>query len=262
MKGKYMAARGIWQKTKGFLKRKNAVRSFLPEVDNMGLISDSDNSVSADNASGHSNPTGKLEIVRKHSASHIEKKDSIEALAGGFNRMVDQLEGINQHLNMQIDQHHKLMDRMDQLPELLENLPNAVNDQKKLVNELIDQLKNKTLKEQQFVEIIERIPAETLRQNNTLLEMSRKLSVSADADVQMADSFNRFNETLSTLDEDTVSQTESIRQINKTFAASDRYLKYILSRQHKRFMWVFIIAMSICGVAIMALVAIVLIVMK
>ncbi|MCK5564725.1 MAG: hypothetical protein KAJ07_05720, partial [Planctomycetes bacterium] len=180
----------------------------------------------------------------------------------GFNRMVDQLEGINQHLNMQIDQHHKLMDRMDQLPELLENLPNAVNDQKKLVNELIDQLKNKTLKEQQFVEIIERIPAETLRQNNTLLEMSRKLSVSADADVQMADSFNRFNETLSTLDEDTVSQTESIRQINKTFAASDRYLKYILSRQHKRFMWVFIIAMSICGVAVMALVAIVLIVMK
>ena len=257
-----MAVKGIWQKTRSFLKRKKAVRSFSPEIDNMGLISDNDGSVAVDDASGRSNTTGKLEIVRKQASSHIEKKDSIEALSGGFNRMVDQLEGINQHLNMQIDQHHKLMDRMDQLPELLENLPNAVNDQKKLVNELIEQLKNKTLKEQQFAKIVEKIPAETSKQNNTLLDMSRKLSVSADADVQMAESFNRFNKTLTTLDEDTLSQTESLRQINKTFAASDRYLKYILSRQHKRFMWVFIIALSVCGVAIMSLVSIVLIVMK
>lgn len=257
-----MAVKDIWKKTAGFLRRKNAARSFSPEIDKMGLIINHDTPTATEDASEHSSQNGKLEIVRKHSASHIEKKDSIEALAGGFNRMVDQLEGINKHLNMQIDQHHKLMDRMDQLPELLENLPNAVDDQKKVVNELIDQLKNKTIKEQQFIEIIEKIPAETLRQNNTLLEMSRKLSVSADADVQMADSFNRFNETLSALDTDTVNQTDSIKQMNKTFAASDRYLKYILSKQHKNFMWVFIAAMSICGIAIMSLVAIILIVMK
>jgi lipopolysaccharide/colanic/teichoic acid biosynthesis glycosyltransferase len=49
-------------------------------------------------------------------------------------------------------------------------------------------------------------------------------------------------------------QTEGISQMNKTFAASDRYLKYIISRQHKRFMWVFVTAMSVCLLAIAALV--------
>ncbi len=71
----------------------------------------------------------------------------------------------------------------------------------------------------------------------------------------MSEGFNRFNETLSKLDSDTVGQTESILQMNKTFAASDRYLKHIMARQNKRFMWVFIAAMVVCTLAIAGLVA-------
>ena len=248
----------LWQKAKSFLKNDGSSGSFSPDIDQQGLISEQDESTSAVNPD---DSPSRLEIVRKP-AAQAGKIDNIEVLSNVFNRMVEQLGGINEHLNMQIEQHHKLVDRIDQLPELLENLPSAVKDQKDLVNGLIEQLKGKALKDQQFIETIGKIPDEAIKQSNVLIDMNRKLSVSADADVQMAESFNKFNETLSTLDSDTVNQTDSIRQMNKTFAASDRYLKYILSKQHKRFMWVFIIAMSICGIAVLSLVAMILIVMK
>ncbi|MBN1456274.1 MAG: hypothetical protein JW912_00300 [Sedimentisphaerales bacterium] len=248
----------LWQKAKSFLKNDDSSGSFSPDIDQQGLIGEQDDGTSASN---HDNSPSRLEIVRKP-AAQTGKTDNIEVLTNVFNRMVEQLGGINEHLNMQIEQHHKLVDRIDQLPELLENLPSAVKDQKELVNGLIEQLKDKAVKDQQFIETVEKIPDEAIKQSNVLIDMNRKLSVSADADVQMAESFNKFNETLSTLNADTVHQTDSIRQMNKTFAASDRYLKYILSKQHKRFMWVFITAMSICGIAILSLVAIILIIMK
>ena len=55
----------------------------------------------------------------------------------------------------------------------------------------------------------------------------------------------------------TVSQTDSIVQMSRTFATSDRYLKYILSKQNRRFMWVFIAAIGVCVMAILILTGIV-----
>lgn len=234
----------------------DAGRGFRPSVDSQGLIRDEPGSgVGTVETKGRDVP-GRTELVRQGERSvSLDRAESVEVLGKAFNRMVDQLEGINEHLGKQVAQHEKLMDRIDELPELLENLPNAIDNQKQVVDLLAEQLKSKTLKEQQFVQIVEKIPAEISKQTNALGDMNHKLSVSADADVQMTESFNKFNETLGKLDTDTVSQTEGIAQMSKTFAASDRYLKYIISRQHKRFMWVFITAMSICVIAIFALVA-------
>jgi hypothetical protein len=69
----------------------------------------------------------------------------------------------------------------------------------------------------------------------------------------MVENFNKFNETLDKLNQSSVSQRDSILQMSRTFAASDRYLKYILSRQRKSFMWVFTIAMGVCVLAILIL---------
>lgn len=238
----------------------DAGRGFHPSVDSQGLIHDESGSgVGTVEASAQD----RTELARPgEKPVSLDRKESVEVLGKAFNRMVDQLEGINDHLGKQVAQHEKLMDRIDELPQLLENLPIAIDNQRQLVNSLVEQLKSKTMKEQQFVQIVEKIPAEISRQTNSLGEMNRKLSVSADADVQMTESFNKFNETLGKLDSNTVSQTEGLAQMSKTFAASDRYLKYIISRQHKRFMWVFITAMSICVIAIFALVVAIVVAMN
>jgi HAMP domain-containing protein len=258
-----MTFKDMFAKTRSFLRHNAAARGFRPSVDSQGLIHEEPASgVGTAEAAGHDAP-GRTELLRPADKPvSLDRKESIEVLGKAFNRMVDQLEGINNHLGKQVTQHEKLMDRIDELPQLLENLPNAMDNQKQLVNSLLEQLKNKTLKEQQFVEIVEKIPANISKQTDAIGDMNRKLSVSADADVQMAEGLNKFNETLGKLDTDTVSQTEGIAQMSKTFAASDRYLKYIISRQHKRFMWVFITAMSICVIAIFALVAAIVVAMN
>ena len=63
--------------------------------------------------------------------------------------------------------------------------------------------------------------------------------------------------TLDRLNQTSMGQTDGILQMSKTFAASDRYLKYIISKQNKRFMWIFIAAISICSTVILILTGII-----
>jgi hypothetical protein len=45
--------------------------------------------------------------------------------------------------------------------------------------------------------------------------------------------------------------------MSRTFAASDRYLKFIVTRQTRQLMWVFYSALTVCVVVILVLVGIV-----
>jgi uncharacterized phage infection (PIP) family protein YhgE len=175
----------------------------------------------------------------------------LEKFQEGFNKLIEQLQGINEHLNRQIAQHQELMGRIEQLPRLLESFPAVVEGQKQIIEELLTQLRATTSKQQQFVDAVERIPGDISKQTDALVDIDHQLAASADTDVQMAESFNKFNETLEKLNESTVGQSDSITQMSKTFATSDRYLKYILSKQNRRFVWVFIAAVGVCVAVIL-----------
>jgi len=149
------------------------------------------------------------------------------------------------------------MGKVRQLPQVLESLPSAVENQKKLTAQLLDQLQSTAAKDRQFLEVVGRIPAETARQTEALVSIDHQLAAAADTDVQMTQSFMKFKDTLERLNINTVSNTEGILQMSKTFAASDRYLKYVVNKLNKRFAWVFGIAMTVCAVVICALVGIV-----
>ena len=149
------------------------------------------------------------------------------------------------------------MRRIEQLPQLLEGFPGLLDNQKRIIDQLLEQVKSAGAKDQQFISAVEKIPAETARQTDALVDIDHQLAAAADTDVQMAESFNKFNETLDKLNQNTVGQTDSIAQMSRTFAAGDRYLKYIVSRQNKRFMWVFITAVSVCAAMVLILTGII-----
>ncbi|MHC5059613.1 MAG: hypothetical protein ACYTFK_00810 [Planctomycetota bacterium] len=229
-------------------------------VDSDGLICNDGTGVATVQTREKQPRAGGLEIVKK--TGGLDRNENAEMFHAAFKDLISQLGDINQHLDRQIVQHEKLMHRIDELPQLLENVPDAVKSQKHMVDGLIEQLQSKTLKEQQFVDIIAKIPDQAAKQTNALVDMNQKLSVSADIDSQINENLNKFNQTLGKLDTDTVSQTDSIMQMNKTFAASDRHLKYIMSRQNKRFLWVFSIAMTVSTLVIIALAAIILLILN
>jgi chromosome segregation ATPase len=198
------------------------------------------------------------EPMRVSTVTSLDRREPMEKLQEGFNRLIDQLQRINEHLNEQVDQHQELMGRVKHLPQVLESLPSAVENQKRLTGQLLEQLRSTAVKDQQFLEVVERIPAETARQTEALVSIDHQLAAAADTDVQMAQSFLKFKDTLDRLNANTVSNTEGILQMSKTFATSDRYLKYVVNRLNKRYAWVFGVAVSVCVGVICALTGIVL----
>jgi small-conductance mechanosensitive channel len=186
-----------------------------------------------------------------------DRQESLEKLQQGFERLIEQLQGINEHLNRQASQHEELMSRIEQLPQMLESFPAVVESQKQITEQLIEQLRGAAAKNERFVDAVEKLPLETAKQTDALVNINHQLAAAADIDVQMTESFNNFNQALDKLNESTVGHTDGIIQMSKTFAASDRYLKYIMSKQSRRFMWIFIAAISVCVACILILAGII-----
>ena len=250
-----MTIKEIWSKTNHWLKAHKIAgnANSRPEVDDEGLIAqDSDSPEVGVELQGTAD-----ELVLMKSAQRADKAQTLEKLQAGFDTLIDKLQSINDHLNRQITQHEELMGRIEQLPQLLEGFPALLENQKRITEQLLDQLKSAAAKDQQFIDAVERIPNETAKQTDALVNIDHQLAAAADLDVQGAESFNKFNETLEKLNQSTMSQTDSIVQMSKTYATSDRYLKYIMSRQNKRFTWVFVIAISVCVAVVLILAGII-----
>ena len=254
-----MAMKDLWLQTGKWLKAQKLTGSgnSRPEIDDDGLISQDTESAQKDDTQG--GPPGKQQdnLVVK-AVPQIDKQESIEKLQQGFSKLAEQLGGINEHLGRQVTQHEELIGRIEQLPKLLESFPSVVESQKHLTEQLIEQLKSAAAKNQQFIDSVEKIPNETAKQTDALVDIDHQLAAAADTDVQMTESFNKFNQTLDKLNQSTLGQTDSIMQMSRTFSTSDRYLKYIVSRQNKRFVWVFITSLSVCIAVILILAGIIL----
>lgn len=254
-----MTLKDIWarakSRTSSWLRshKISGAGDYQPQIDDEGLISqDAEQTKPA----GDDRASQGNQVVVK-TLQPAKKAESLEKLQEGFGKLINQLQGINEHLNSQATRHEDLMSRIDQLPKLLESFPVVVENQKQLTEQLFEQLKASATKNQQFMDAVEKIPAETTKQTDALVGINHQLAAAADTDVQMAESFNKFNETLDKLNQSTLGQIDSIMQMSKTFATSDRYLKYIMSRQNKRFMWIFITAISVCVLAILILTGII-----
>jgi len=253
-----MTIKDIWAETGNWLRSHKLSRAgnSQPDVDDDGLISQEAESTgtAVDDAGQTGQQSDKL-IVK--AVPPMDKHESLEKLHKGFYKLVEQLQDINEHLNRQVTQHEDLMSRIEQLPKLLESFPDVVENQKRITEQLIEQLRAAAAKNQQFLDAVEKIPNETAKQTDALVDIDHQLSAAADTDVQMTESFNKFNQTMDKLDQSTIAQTDSIMQMSRTFATSDRYLKYIVSRQNKRFVWVFITAVSVCVAVILILTGII-----
>jgi len=242
---------GSWLRT----HRYEEVGHAEPLLDDEGLLVDS---FGGDDDLGDGSTNARNEPVVISAVPSLERRESLETLQEGFQQLVTQLHQINENLSHQVAQHAQLMGRVRQLPQVLESLPAAVENQKNLTTQLLDQLRKTAAKDQQFIDAVEQIPVEQGRQTDALVSINHQLAAAAETDVQLAESFLKFKSTLDRLNHNTVSNTEGILQMSKTFAASDRYLKYVISKLNKRYAWTFAMALSVCVAVISGLVAIIL----
>jgi hypothetical protein len=255
-----MALKNIWDETTNWLRNHKLVRPLhtQPELDEEGLIHENTEQTSQTGQS-QSNEVIVKAVPQSDKQTGLGRvpAETLEKMQEGFDKLIERLQGINEHLDKQATQHEELMNRIQQFPKLLESFPAIVENQKAITEQLIEQLKSSSLKNDQFIDAVEQIPAQTAKQTDALINIDHQLAAAADIDVQMSQSVNNFNRSLEKLNESTIKHTEGIEQMSKTFSASDRYLKYIISKQNQRFMWVFIAAISVCLATILILTGII-----
>ncbi|HBG27516.1 MAG: hypothetical protein A2Y10_18205 [Planctomycetes bacterium GWF2_41_51] len=192
-------------------------------------------------------------LLAHRAESKTDRTEALQMIQSSFEQLVDKLGGINEHLGQQVEQNAQLLKRIDEIPHLLQNFPESMKNQRMVVDSLIEQLKAQALKNQQFTESVAKIPEAANQQTSAIKEMAGQIAASAAVDSQILEGMRKFNTITDKLKDNVEGQTDSIIQMSRTFSASDRYLKYILNTQHKRFMWVFIAALGVSTFAIITL---------
>jgi len=254
-----MTLKDLWRDTGNWLRSHALSRQAdcQPDVDDEGLIAQESPSPQSDQAQPAQAAEQPDSSVVVRAAGPTDKNQSIEKVQEGFNKLIEQLQGINEHLDRQVAQHAELMERIEKLPQWLETFPTVVENQKQITEQLLQNLKGAAAKQDRFIDAVEKIPTETAKQTDALVGINHQLAAAADTDVQMTEGFNKFNQTLDKLNQTAEGQTDSILQMGRTFATSDRYLKYIITKHNKRFMWLFVSAASVCLFVILVLTGII-----
>jgi chromosome segregation ATPase len=244
-----MNIQDIWERIVrrlGFGQRRFDV---FGDVDELGLLrTDSKRDDSFD-----SSDSAEQSLMRKPT----DKSQSMERLQEGFNRLIGQLEGINENLAQQAHQQQELIDKISLLPKVVESFPSAITNQQRMIEHLSEQMEVAAAANRQFIDAVKKIPDEAMRQTDALHSINRQLSSLSDTDIAMNENFVKFNGALEKLSSATAGQTDGIVQMSQTFEASDRYLKHLVAQQNKRFTWIFFTAMGVCVFAILALITII-----
>lgn len=185
----------------------------------------------------------------------VTKKDHVDRFNEAINHLVNKLEGIHEHLGKQVNQTEQLIEKMGQLPDLLKTMPQSVDRQEQSLRSLLDHLQAKNIQDRQMMDLLATLPGETSRQSQQLGEIHQQLSESAKTDRQMSEHIGHCSDSLSRLNQETVSQTEWIQRMNRTFQVTDRYLKLTVAKQQRRFLWLTAICIGISILSVGGLVA-------
>lgn len=244
-----MNIQDIWERIVRRLGLRQRRFDVFGEVDELGLLrTDTELSDSVGRAD-----SAEQMLARKS----LDRSPSLERLQEGFNRLIGQLEGINENLAQQAHQQQELIDKISQLPKVVESFPSAIMNQQRMIEHLSEQMEAAGAANRQFIDAVKKIPDEAMRQTDALHSINRQLSSLSDTDIAMNENFAKFNGALEKLSSATAGQTDGIVQMSNTFEASDRYLKHLVAQQNKRFTWIFFTAMGVCVFAILALITII-----
>lgn len=259
-----MAFKGVWNRTSGWLRAQKIARhsDYQPDVDNEGLIAveeeeqeqqqketNPQSQPDIQNASRHKIPLKTIGLRAKH--------EQTEDIHQEYTEIDAELQQIKYGLEQQSKMQQSLLERLEQLPMFLKAIPESLKNQQQATENLMKHLTTAAAQNRQFTKAVEKLPVQTSKQTDALTNINHQLAAAADTDVQIVEHFDRFNQTLARLNETSVSQTESIHQLSKTFATSDRYLKFMVTKYNKRLFWLFVTTVGVCIFAILGLAGII-----
>ena len=189
-------------------------------------------------------------------STHGNKKEvQLAALEGSFNRLVDVLESLNDNVTRQHDQNKDLIDHLTQTGDFMRALPENVEAQGRSVQNLAQEIKEHTLRNQQVVEIVKALPDLNRQQVDRLGDIAHQMEDSVESGARMAESFNRFDGTVQGMLSNSKAQTVSLANMGEMFEKNEQQLHTLIRQQNRRFTWLLIFVLSASVVGLGAVVA-------
>ncbi|MBN2376798.1 MAG: hypothetical protein JXD22_10370 [Sedimentisphaerales bacterium] len=186
-----------------------------------------------------------------------KKDQQLAALEDGFGRLVEVLESINDNVTQQREQATELKSNMERIGEAL--LSHSENSQdKKAISELTSELRSQAVRQQKVAEVVGSLPELTQAQMNKLSEIARQLEASGETEVQMVESFNRFDNSVQGMVNNSNTQTATLREMSVKTEGSQARLQEVVAKQNRLLLWAILIlsvlSLAAVGAAIAALI--------
>lgn len=196
--------------------------------------------------SGGSSNDNACDVQQTEITQRSKSEESLQKLTNGLGHMLEQLEGINDNLERQLLQNEKLIDKIDGLPAMLSSFPDFVEAQKRTLDCTVSQIKESAERDKRFLETLKTIPEEAKRQSEMFGAVKDQLLTSEETHGKMLENFFKFNSTLEDLNSNSMDQNESLMQMSRAFASSERYFKFMFEKQTKRLVWFLGISLAAC----------------
>ena len=187
------------------------------------------------------------------SESQNDKPRAVIVMEEGFTRLVDVLESINENVQRQSRQSANMTNQLSEAGNIMRNLPETLQGQSQAVKELAEETKKQIIRQQQIFEVVGSLPELNQEQSDRLGDIAHQLESSVEAEVQMAESFGRFDKTVLSMAGNTEAQTTALSNMGQVLERNDKRLEELLHRQSRRFAWLVVIVLVVTLAAIASL---------
>ena len=214
-------------------------------------------------ANGHEElplqPESQQQIVTRASFFRpwARRDHAIQNLQQGFGTLTDLMAAIKANLDRQDQRNEELLTALQQLPQILQSVPEANKLQTETLRAIHQQMEHQSGQQTKLAEILDRICDADAQQSSTLEALRDRVETLTEHDQSIASNLNSVGSAMTTLSQNTQASTEVLSQMRSNIDERDRQLENILHRQGTRFTTMLAVAifLSIAALAAVATMA-------
>jgi DNA repair exonuclease SbcCD ATPase subunit len=181
------------------------------------------------------------------------KRDAaIQHLQEGFNTLTDLMGAIRDNLDKQNARQDQLLGALQQLPHVLETLPENNRVQAETLQAICKQIEGQSTQQVKLGEILEKIGTSTGEQRQMVDALRGRVEDIHKTDTTIADYLNNVGSSLKDVSKNSQTSAQVLEQMRDNIDARDGQLERVLHRQGVRFTTMLAIAIFLSIAALVA----------
>jgi DNA repair exonuclease SbcCD ATPase subunit len=181
------------------------------------------------------------------------KRDAaIQHLQEGFTTLTDLMGAIRNNLEHQNRRQDELFDALQQLPQVLQTIPESSKLQGETLSAIRQQIEGQTAQQERLGAILDRIGQTAGEQKQMVDDIRGRVEDLHKADTSIADYLNSVGSSLKDVSRSNQTSTQVLEQMRDNLASRDGQLERVLHRQGVRFTTMLSVAIFLSIAALVA----------